>query len=97
MNAPVATADTWSEVLDQLEQDLAELDTALTSGEVMPVQAWVPPRDLGPLPADLQPRAQRLAVQLARLQSRTRDRLDDLSEQLTQVEQRRQAGTAYAR
>ena len=96
MNAPLAAADPGVEVLAQLEQDLAELDGALADGEVIPVQAWVPPRDLGPLPDELQPRAQRVAVQLARLQSRTRDRLGELNEQLDQVEQRRRAGTAYA-
>ncbi|HSK21923.1 MAG TPA: hypothetical protein VK906_02040 [Egicoccus sp.] len=97
MNAPLAAADTWTEVLAQLEQDVAELDAALTDGEVVPVQAWVPPRDLGPVPHDLQPRAQRLALQLARLSSRTRDRLGELSGELADVEQRRRAGTAYAR
>lgn len=95
MNAPLPATDAWAEVLDQLEQDLAELDAALADGEVVPVQAWVPPRDLGPLPAELQPRAKNVAMQLARLQSRTRDRLGELSEQLGQVEQRRRAGTAY--
>lgn len=97
MNAPLAAAHGWVTVLDQLEQDLAELDTALTDGEVMPVQAWVPPRDLGPLPDELQPRAQRLAVHLEQLQSRTRNRLGQLTEELADVEQRRKAGTAYAR
>lgn len=97
MNAPLTATDPWVEVLDQLEQDLAELDTALADGEVMPVQAWVPPRDLGPLPHELQPRAQELAVQLTRLQSRTRGRLGELSQELADVEQRRKAGTAYAR
>jgi hypothetical protein len=97
MNAPSTATDPWVEVLAQLEQDLAELDTALLSGEAMPVQAWIPPRDLGPLPDELQPRALRVAVQLARLQSRTRDRLGELSTELADVEQRRRAGTAYTR
>ncbi|MBS3940192.1 MAG: hypothetical protein KG028_04450 [Actinobacteria bacterium] len=97
MNAPLVATDTWVEVLDQLEQDLAELDGALEDGEVIPVQAWLPPGDLGPLPDELQPRAEGLAVQLARLQSRTRDRLGELSRELADVEQRRKAGTAYTR
>ena len=97
MNAPLDAADTWTAVLARLEQDVAEFDAALAGGEVVPVQAWVPPRDLGPLPHALQPQAQRLAVHLSRLQSRTRDRLDELSGELADVEQRRRAGTAYAR
>lgn len=97
MNAPTAATDAWTEVLARLEQDVAELDAALADGALVPVQAWVPPRDLGPIPGDLQARAQRVALQLARLSSRTRDRLDELSGELADVERRRRAGTAYAR
>ncbi|MFA9446409.1 hypothetical protein [Egicoccus sp. AB-alg6-2] len=95
MSAPV-TGSAWLQVLEQLEADIAEYDIALAGGELVPVQTWVPPRDLGPLPDELQPRAQRLAVHLAGLQSRTRDRLGELSAQLNDVDRRRRAGTAYA-
>lgn len=95
MNAPPDTDETWVQVLDRLEHDVLALDVALADGEVVPVDSWVPPRDLGPLPTDLQPRARRLALHLAQLQSRTRERLGELSAQLHDVEQRRRAGSAY--
>ncbi|MFA9430937.1 flagellar protein FliT [Egicoccus sp. AB-alg2] len=86
----------WVEVLDQLEVDVVELDAALASGDVVPLHTWVPPRDLGPLPEALQPRAQRIAARIAQVQQHMRERLGELSAELQDVDQRRRAGSAYA-
>lgn len=88
--------DVWCGVLDQLEAEVAELDAALVRGDVVPLHAWVPPRDLGPLPEELRPRAQSIATRIAQAQQRMRARLGELAGELQDVEQRRRAGTAYA-
>ena len=97
MNAAATEASGWAQVLEELERDVAELDAALADEAPLPIRTWVPPRELGALPDDLRPRAEELALQLVELQSRTRDRLGELSADLQDVEQRRRAGTAYAR
>lgn len=56
---------TWASVLDDLETATER------SGEVSP-GTWAPPLGLGPLPVDLQPRAE----QVLALQKDARDRTD---------------------
>lgn len=49
--------EAWTAVLDALERDVAAVERHLASGTVPPGAAWTPPAGLGPLPADLVPRA----------------------------------------
>jgi hypothetical protein len=51
----------WTEVLDALELEVAATETLLADSQLardLPaVEPWSPPRWLGPLPVELQPRA----------------------------------------
>lgn len=56
----------WPEVLDEMERRLADVDRELRSGGPA-VAPWALPDDLGPLPAELRPRArQTLALTRAK-------------------------------
>jgi hypothetical protein len=51
------TASGWAQVLDRLERDL-DHHYAVIDGHAEPAtEAFTPPADLGPIPADLAPRA----------------------------------------
>jgi len=58
-----AWAASWVSALDALELDVAWVESALRAAHLPPADevarlaAWVPPADLGPLPADLVVRA----------------------------------------
>jgi hypothetical protein len=53
---PPAATD-WNAALDRLESDVATVEEQLRTGTVAVGAAWTPPPGLGPLPADLVPRA----------------------------------------
>lgn len=63
MPASTAWETSWSRALDDLELDVAWVEEALRlqhlppGDEVARLAAWVPPSDLGPLPASLAVRA----------------------------------------
>ena len=69
----------WPEVLDDVERRLAEVDRQLRTGGPA-VSAFDLPGDLGPLPPDLAPRAER-ALRLTRIKQAqveaARDRVGD--------------------
>jgi hypothetical protein len=48
---------TWTDVLDALEQRIADQRASLDEGDARPVPAFEPPIGLGPLPEALQDRA----------------------------------------
>jgi hypothetical protein len=91
---PLATA-AWTDVLDRLEADVRAVDRALARGDILPIETWLPPRDLGPLPERLRRRAEGLARRLGHLQTRSRERLRGLAGELDDLERRRKAGVAY--
>jgi len=73
--APTARARerAWRDMLDLFESDAADPDAGSDAAgpgalaEAGPVEPWLPPRDLGPLPASLADRARAvLAAQAAR-------------------------------
>jgi hypothetical protein len=78
---PETTTETspWEAVIDRLEADVAMAVTALDDpGAPFDVQLWVPPKDLGPLPQHLAPRARdvlaaqrEVAARLVKLQQHT--------------------------
>jgi hypothetical protein len=62
--------DAWVRALDELEKDVDAVETQLVAEQQMRdiplADPWSPPEGLGPLPLDMQPRADRiLARQLA--------------------------------
>jgi hypothetical protein len=91
-----AAVRAWEHLLDRLEEDATDLRCALAAGTAVPVQTWSPPSDLGPLPSELQDRAELVISALADAQRRTRLRLTELSDELAGIDQRRKAGAAYA-
>jgi hypothetical protein len=93
--AAVAEARAWLEVLDRLETDAQALEDALEAGDVLPVQTWVPPRDLGPLPEVLRVRAEGTLRRLDDARGRARGRLAGLTGDLDDLDRRRRAGAAY--
>ncbi|WP_067508834.1 hypothetical protein [Actinoplanes sp. TFC3] len=65
--------DAWTAALDELEMDVAEVETMLTDArrlaETPPSNMWQPPTDLGALPLELKPRADEILTrQLAAAQ-----------------------------
>ena len=94
---PEGVSTGWVQVLERLESDLAVLDEILDEGEVAPLQTWVPPGDLGAVPADLRERADELRLRLGRAQERAQERLAALAGELHEVHRQRRAGEAYAR
>ena len=79
MPETVQEASPWEAVIDRLEADVATAVTALDDpGAPFDVQLWVPPKDLGPLPQHLAPRARavlaaqrEVASRLVKLQQHT--------------------------
>jgi hypothetical protein len=77
----------WEAVIDRLEADVATAVTALDDpGAPFDVQLWVPPKDLGPLPQHLAPRARDVlaaqrdvAARLMKLQKHTGKQIDAIS------------------
>lgn len=77
----------WEAVIDRLEADVATAVTALDDpGAPFDVQLWVPPKDLGPLPEHLGPRARdvlaaqrEVAARLVKLQQTTGKQLAAVS------------------
>jgi hypothetical protein len=53
--------DAWTAALDELELDVAEVETMLADerryAETPPADLWKPPTELGALPLELRPRA----------------------------------------
>jgi hypothetical protein len=94
--AAVAGARAWLEVLERLEADAQALEDALASGDVLPVQTWVPPRDLGPLPEVLRARAEGTLRRLDDARGRARGRIAGLTGDLEDLDRRRRAGAAYS-
>jgi hypothetical protein len=69
----------WHEVLDDIEARLTDVDRQLTAAGPA-VSAFELPDGLGPLPADLRPRAERALRQTHRKQldaEKARDRIAD--------------------
>jgi len=65
--APAGAPETWSEVLDDLEDQVHEAEETLARGRAEEITAWgrrsadwVPPTYLGPLPDELRERAAHL-------------------------------------
>ena len=87
---------TWSSALEALEADVDALDQALRDGSNVAVSSWQPPTDLGPVPADLAPRAERLLRRISEVRGRGAQRLDELQGELQQLDRRRDAGVAYS-
>lgn len=77
----------WEAVIDRLETDVATAVTALDDpGAPFDVQLWVPPKDLGPLPQHLAPRARdvlaaqrEVAARLVKLQKHTGQQISAVS------------------
>lgn len=87
MPETVQEASPWEAVIDRLEADVATAVTALDDpGAPFDVQLWVPPKDLGPLPQHLAPRARavlaaqrEVASRLVKLQQHTGLQISALS------------------
>lgn len=86
----------WSAALEALEADVDALDDALERGSNVAVSSWQPPQDLGPVPEDLVPRAQRLLERISEVRGRGSERLGELRGELTELDRRRDAGLAYS-
>jgi hypothetical protein len=71
----------WPEVLDDMEDRLADVDRELSRGgpAVAPLAL---PADLGPLPADLRPRAVRALQQTRAMQARAEAAREGIAEAL---------------
>jgi hypothetical protein len=55
--------EAWTTVLDRLEDDVHDgLRLGLAGGVGAPLERWMPPAGLGPLPAELEDRARRIAA-----------------------------------
>jgi hypothetical protein len=87
---------TWSVALEALEADVEALDRALRDGSNVAVSSWQPPTDLGPVPEDLAPRAERLLRRISEVRGRGTERLGELQGELHELDRRRDASVAYA-
>ena len=88
----------WDTALDELETEVAQLEFGLASGDLEQIAAagqWHPPQDLEVLPVALAVRAQQLADRMEVAEEQAREIRGQLSEQLNQLNTRRQASTAY--
>ena len=86
----------WSEVLDRLESDVAAAEDVLRAGlavEETRAADWQAPHDLGPLPATLRERAERLLARQRRAELQMRHALEDAGRRRATVDS---LGTAYA-
>jgi hypothetical protein len=74
----------WPEVLDDMERRLADVDRELeTGGPAVPPLAL--PADLGPLPADLRPRATRALQQTRAKQGQVEQARNRIADALRQA------------
>jgi hypothetical protein len=73
----------WPEVLDDIEDRLADVDRELSRGGPA-VAPFVLPADLGPLPAALRPRAVRALQQTRARQAQAEAARDGIAEALRQ-------------
>lgn len=89
-------AGTWSAALEALEADVAALDRAMEAGSSVAVSSWQAPQDLGPVPAELVPRAERLVTRIAEVRERGTERMGALRGELDELDRRREAGAAYS-
>src|SRR4051794_30644570 len=62
--------EAWTAALDELEMDVAEVETMLTDerryAETPPANLWRPPTELGALPLELKPRADEILTRQLR-------------------------------
>ena len=74
-------SERWIDVLDEIEARIhvAEQGQAIS---------FVPPTDLGPLPAELVPRAEALATRSAVIEAALTERAEDLRAQLRRIPRR---------
>ena len=63
--------DAWTAALDDLELDVAEVETMLADehrhAETPPADLWRPPTELGALPLELKPRADEILTRQLRV------------------------------
>ena len=74
-------SERWHNVLDEIE---ARIDLAERGEEV----AFVPPEGLGPIPADLVPRAQALVTRGAQVEAGLTERAEELRAELRRIPRR---------
>lgn len=89
-------AQRWHDVLETIERDVATVQAAIGRSEAIVPRTWSPPVGLGPVPAELRPRATELLARIEDVATRCQDDLAELSAELGQVDRRRDAGNAYA-
>ncbi len=78
------TSERWSEALDALEAESAQL----RAGDGHHVVCYRPPDDLGPLPRSLADRARAVATALDEAAAELRGRLDAIRTELNRIERR---------
>lgn len=88
----------WEDALAGLEAQLGCFDAATLGAdvEVLELPAWSPPEGLGPLPAELEARAEDLLERLRLAMVRAAESLDALRSDGHDIDRRRRAGSAYA-
>ena len=84
----------WPELLDDIERRLADVDRELSAGGP-PVSAFELPDDLGPLPADLRPRATKALRHTLAKQAEAEKARDGIAEALRQGRMSPRGPAAY--
>ena len=88
----------WDAALDALENEVAQLEFGLASGDLAQIDqagVWEPPQDLPVLPFELAERAQQLAARMEAAEQQARESRDQLGAELAQINTRRDAAAAY--
>lgn len=93
----MAAAD-WDACLDALEAELDRVDPDVGGEPLADGKApdWAPPTDLGPLPADRQPRAEALLRRVRRVAEGIEATRGELVGDLGRARTRRDAARTYA-
>jgi len=73
MTVAVTTSNDWVSALDDLDAFIARAENAIAVNPGTLIEPWLPPTDLGAMPAEFVDRAERLLVRQESLQARLED------------------------
>jgi len=83
----------WAAALDQLEVDVETAERMLATQDPDPLPVWEPPRVVGALPADLEPRARLVLERQLAVAHRITERLASNTQQQRLARAVRETGT----